>query len=90
MSALTILGLDEMIGRYASYHELAVKVRERFSEPAATLRELFSGIMFNILVGNTDDHARNHAAYYDPDTELLTLTPAYDICPVARHHKRWL
>lgn len=84
VSGLTILGLDEMIGRYASYHELAVKVRERFSEPAATLRELFSRITFNILVGNTDDHARNHAAYYDPETELLTLTPAYDICPQPR------
>ena len=34
---------------------------------------------FNILVGNTDDHARNHAAYWDGDS--LTLTPPYDICP---------
>ena len=34
---------------------------------------------FNILVGNTDDHARNHAAFWDGDS--LTLTPAYDICP---------
>lgn len=84
VSALTILGLDEMMSRYASYHALAVKIRERFTDPAATLRELFSRITFNILVGNTDDHARNHAAFYDPGTDLLTLTPAYDVCPQAR------
>ena len=38
--------------------------------------------MFNILCGNTDDHARNHAAFWDG--KKLELTPAYDICPQAR------
>ena len=38
--------------------------------------------MFNILCGNTDDHARNHAAFWDG--KHLTLTPAYDICPQSR------
>jgi len=85
VSALTILGLDEMIGRYASYHELAVKVRERFSEPAATLRELFSRITFNILIGNTDDHARNHAACYDPDTEPQRVQHPSQRPAVRRH-----
>lgn len=84
VSALTILGLDEMAGRYASYADLAVQVRERFTDPADTLRELFSRITFNVLVGNTDDHARNHAAFWQPDRELLSLTPAYDICPQPR------
>lgn len=84
VSALTILELDEMMGRYASYADLAVVVCERFTDPSATLRELFSRITFNILVGNTDDHARNHSAFWDPTTELLTLTPAYDICPQPR------
>ncbi|TPW17189.1 MAG: hypothetical protein FD130_753, partial [Halothiobacillaceae bacterium] len=37
---------------------------------------------FNILCGNTDDHARNHAAFWEGDR--LTLTPAYDICPQNR------
>jgi len=39
-------------------------------------------MVFNILVGNTDDHARNHAAFWDG--KQLTLTPAYDICPQGR------
>lgn len=82
VSALTMLELDEMAARYASYADLAQIVRERFTEAKATLRELFARIVFNVLVGNTDDHARNHAAFWDG--EMLTLTPAYDICPQAR------
>ena len=82
VSALTILGLGEMFARYASYAELAQVIRERFTEPQATLRELFQRITFNILVSNIDDHARNHAAFWDG--EHLALTPAYDVCPQQR------
>jgi serine/threonine-protein kinase HipA len=83
VSALTLLALDEMMARYASYETLAELIRLRFSNAPGTLRELFSRIVFNILVGNTDDHARNHAAFWDGT--MLTLTPAYDICPQPRH-----
>lgn len=82
LSALTLLGLDEMMARYASYQDLAEIVRHKFSEVQATLKELFARIVFNILVGNTDDHARNHAAFWNGET--LSLTPAYDICPQGR------
>jgi serine/threonine-protein kinase HipA len=82
VSALTILELDEMMARYASYQDLAEIIRHRFTNAQATLHELFSRIVFNILCGNTDDHARNHAAFWDG--EMLTLTPAYDICPQGR------
>jgi len=82
VSALTLLGLDEMMARYASYEELATIVRQRFANPKATLRELFARLVFNILCGNTDDHARNHAAFWDGQS--LSLTPAYDICPQGR------
>jgi serine/threonine-protein kinase HipA len=82
VSALTMLELDEIGGIYASYADLADLIRARFSEPTATLRELFARIVFNILSGNDDDHARNHAAFWDGSR--LTLTPAYDICPGPR------
>ncbi|WP_218119621.1 HipA domain-containing protein [Pseudoxanthomonas sp. CF125] len=82
VSALTMLGLDEMMARYASYEDLAEIVRHRFNQPKATLRELYGRLVFNVLCGNTDDHARNHAAFWDGET--LVLTPAYDICPQAR------
>ncbi len=82
VSALTILGLPELAARYASYADLADAIRARFTEPRRTLRELFARIVFNILTGNTDDHPRNHAAFWDGST--LALTPAYDVCPQAR------
>ena len=82
VSALTLLGLDEMMARYAGYEDLAEIIRHRFSDPRQTLRELFKRLVFNILCGNTDDHARNHAAFWDG--EELMLTPAYDICPQVR------
>ncbi len=82
VSALTILDLGEMQARYASYEDLAEIVRSRFTDSGKTLLELYRRIVFNILCGNTDDHARNHAAFWDGN--YLTLTPAYDICPQSR------
>lgn len=82
VSALTIFELDEMMAAYASYEKLAEIIRHRFVNSTATLHELFSRIVFNILCGNTDDHARNHAAFWDG--HQLALTPAYDICPQSR------
>jgi len=82
VSALTLLGLDDMMARYASYETFAEIIRHRFDDPKETLQELFSRIVFNILCGNNDDHARNHAAFWNGTT--LCLTPAYDICPQGR------
>ena len=82
VSALTLFGLDELMARYASYEKLAEIIRHRFEQPQTALRELFGRLVFNILCGNTDDHARNHAAFWDG--KRLSLTPAYDICPQSR------
>ena len=82
VSALTLLGLDEMMARYASYETFAEIIRHRFTNPRKSLKEVFSRLVFNILCGNTDDHARNHAAFWNGKD--LTLTPAYDICPQNR------
>ncbi len=82
VSALTLLGLDDMMARYASYEDFAEIIRHRFTDPKETLKELFSRLVFNVLCGNTDDHARNHAAFWNG--KKLRLTPAYDICPQGR------
>ena len=83
VSVLTILGQTENEALYAaSYAGLADIIRKRFTDPDATLRELFARITLNIMVGNNDDHPRNHAAFWDGN--MLTLTPAYDVCPQPR------
>jgi serine/threonine-protein kinase HipA len=82
VSALTMFEFDEMMARHASYETLAEIIRLRFQDPQGNLRQLFGRLTFNILCGNTDDHARNHAAFWDGKN--LRLTPAYDVCPQAR------
>jgi serine/threonine-protein kinase HipA len=82
ISALTMLELHELQARHATYYDLAEIIRARFAAPKATLRELFQRIVFSVLVGNTDDHARNHAAFWDGTQ--LRMTPAFDICPQLR------
>jgi len=82
VSALTLHELDEMMAAYTSYEKLAELIRHRFKDAKATLRELYARMVYNILCGNTDDHARNHAAFWDG--HQLELTPAYDICPQSR------
>ena len=39
-------------------------------------------MIFNILIGNTDDHAKNHALFWDG--KFVRLTPAFDICIIPR------
>lgn len=82
VSALTVLGEHEMSAWHAGYPDIADAVRREFAAPAQTLRELFARMVFNICIGNTDDHLRNHAAFWDG--AQLSLTPAYDLCPQAR------
>ncbi|TGD60831.1 type II toxin-antitoxin system HipA family toxin [Tabrizicola sp. WMC-M-20] len=82
VSALTIQGLDELGARYTSYAALAEILRHRSADPAGDTKELWSRMLYNILIGNTDDHARNHACFWDGNA--IRLTPAYDIDPRPR------
>lgn len=82
LSGLSLLGLNEMEAHYASYQDLADVIRQQFDRPRETLHELYRRLIFNVLIGNTDDHARNHAAFWDG--KKLSLTPAYDLCPYVR------
>lgn len=81
VSALTLVGRDESGSRYSSYPELLDGMIVNAAEPENLGRELFSRIAFNMMISNTDDHLRNHAAFWDG--RHLTLTPAYDLAPGA-------
>ena len=45
-----------------SYVELAQLLRRISRRPQADLRELFRRLVFNLAVGNSDDHVKNHGA----------------------------
>lgn len=81
VSGLTMIGLDESFAHYGTYPEMFDVLRSFGKDPDVGTA-LFDRIAFNIAIGNTDDHARNHAAFWDG--EHLALTPAYDLCPQAR------
>ncbi|WP_309295917.1 HipA domain-containing protein [Cupriavidus pauculus] len=52
-------------------------------ELGAQLQELWRRMVFNALVGNTDDHPLNHGLLHDGGTQRSWhLAPAFDITPV--------
>lgn len=84
LSMLTVLGYTAMGSRHASYAEMADAIRTGpWTDVAGTLRELYKRLVLNVIVGNNDDHLRNHAAFWDG--QQLTLTPAYDVAPQPRN-----
>ncbi len=82
ISGLTALQLHETEAPLASYPELASFIRRSGDLYPADVKQLYKRMIFNILIGNTDDHARNHAFFWEGSH--YTLTPAYDICPLLR------
>lgn len=64
----------------ASYPRLAEELR-RIGAPDEDLEELFGRMVFNAVVGNDDDHPRNHAVIFDLDEQRWRLAPAFDVVP---------
>ena len=86
-SAMTLTGRkdgdDASIG--ASYLELARVLIDQGAQTDADLVELWSRIVFNMLVSNTDDHLRNHGFLLVPG-KGWQLSAAYDMNPVPDAH----
>lgn len=82
-SAMTLTGRqdgdDTSIG--ASYLEIARVLIDHGAQTDKDLRELWSRIVFNVLVSNTDDHLRNHGFLLVPG-KGWRLSEAYDMNPV--------
>lgn len=78
-SAMTLLGKDTSEG--TSYLELAEFLAKRGS-PAhlhVDLEQLFRRVVFNVAVGNRDDHLRNHGFILAAGG--WRLAPAFDVNP---------
>ena len=57
-------------------------IREASSAPATDLIALFNAVIFNLLIGNHDAHAKNFSLLYRPDRSIR-LAPLYDlVCTV--------
>lgn len=65
----------------ASYLEIAEVIMSQGAAPREDLIELWTRIVFTIMVSNTDDHLRNHGFLLIPDAGWR-LSEAYDMNPV--------
>lgn len=92
LSAMSLLGLND--GDEGTYTDIAEIIRMYSSSPTQDLNELWKRVVFNILIGNLDDHLRNHGFLYDRNGRWR-LSPAYDLNPVpfaekARELTTWI
>lgn len=78
-SVLTLMKERAEDGHFLTYPAIVARLKEFSSAPAAVGPDMFARIAFNIAVGNTDDHARNHSVFWDG--QCADLTPAYDLAP---------
>ncbi len=63
----------------ASYLEIADFLASRGASVESDLQELWTRIVFNIMIANTDDHLRNHGFLLVD--KGWTLSPAFDLNP---------
>ncbi|MCU9969487.1 type II toxin-antitoxin system HipA family toxin [Mobiluncus mulieris] len=89
LSLLTLSGESEMTARYTSYRELYSQLVQHCGDAYSGVGvgsgesagvQIFRRIAANIMLGNNDDHARNHAVFWNGTT--MRLAPAFDIEPV--------
>ncbi|MEM7432638.1 MAG: type II toxin-antitoxin system HipA family toxin [Pseudomonadota bacterium] len=80
LSAMSLLDLND--GDVATYTDIAEVIRMYCGEPTADLHELWRRVVFGILIGNLDDHLRNHGFLFDSVRYAWRLSPAYDLNPV--------
>ena len=86
MSANTLVNIDsispdkrEYRAGY-SYAGIAESMRPLNDQGVADSHELFRRMVLNIMVGNVDDHLRNHALIMKQPGRFV-LSPAFDILP---------
>ena len=81
-SSLTVLGLTDGDGQRTGKGYLDIVdfiISGGGNHIETNLEELYKRVAFNICIGNTDDHFRNHSFLLDK--EGWELSPAYDINP---------
>ncbi len=61
------------------YRDLAQVIRNVSVRPQRDLRQLYRQMLFNVLLGNTDDHLKNFCLLHDE--QGWRLSPAFDLVP---------
>lgn len=89
-STMTLLGLND--GDNAStghgYLDIVDFIIQNGTDVETNIQELYRRVAFNICIGNTDDHFRNHGFLLTP--KGWTLSPAYDMNPTLNEQQSLL
>jgi len=87
-SALTVMGAQaETLGPFRTYLHFAGKLKPWVREGLPiTLDQLWERIVFSALIGNCDDHPRNHGLLLE--SGRWRLSPVFDIVPTYFRRER--
>lgn len=89
-SAMTLLGLND--GDNATtghgYLDIVDFIIQNCTDVEYNLQELYRRVAFNICIGNSDDHFRNHGFLLT--AKGWTLSPAYDMNPTLNEYQSLL
>lgn len=90
IDALQLLSLDRSFKYVSCTPETLSALRERVSKPAQTSLALFRWFIFNLLIGNGDNHLKNLS--FKTAGSRPTLAPFYDLVSTALYEpdNRWL
>src|SRR5574344_943907 len=89
-SAMTLLGLTDGCDAKSGngYLDIVDFILQNCCDVNENLRQLYRRVAFNIAIGNSDDHFRNHGFLLTP--RGWTLAPAYDMNPTLSQYQSLL
>ena len=90
VSAMTLLGLNDGANANTGngYLDIVDFIIQNCTNVEDNLKELYRRVAFNICIGNTDDHFRNHGFLLI--VKGWTLSPAYDMNPTLNEYQSLL
>ena len=78
-SAMNMLGEHDNSEVRSSYLDIVSRLSEISNDFASDAKQLFERMLFNVSIGNTDDHLRNHGFLLSNDA--WRLSEAFDLNP---------
>ena len=89
-SAMTLLGLTDGCDAKSGngYLDIVDFILQNCCDVNNNLRQLYRRVVFNIAIGNSDDHFRNHGFLLTP--RGWTLAPTYDMNPTLSEYQSLL
>lgn len=66
--------------RYGNSYEELMRTVSALTRDQREVDEMFRRMAFNVLLGNRDDHVRNHG-FLMPGPNVWKLSPAFDLTP---------